>query len=72
MDFDIKAAVDKVVEKAKNDPKFLENFKKDPEKAIESVVGIDIPDGVIDKVIVAVKAKIGTDKAGAILGKLGL
>lgn len=72
MDFDIKAVVEKALDKAKNDPKFVENFKKDPEKTIESVAGVNIPDGAVDQVIAAVKTKINVDKAGALLGKLGL
>lgn len=72
MDFDIKAIVDKTVDKVQNDPKFMENFKKDPEKTIESIAGVDIPDGAIDKVVAAVKTKIGADKVNGILGKLGL
>ena len=51
MDVDVKAMIDKVVDKAKSDPKFMEELKKDPEKAIESVIGVDIPDGVADKVL---------------------
>jgi len=69
MGFDAKAMVDKVVDKAKNDPKFMENLQKDPEKAIESVIGVDIPDGAVDSVIAGVKGKIALDKLGGI-GKL--
>lgn len=69
MGFDAKAMVDKVVDKAKNDPKFMENLQKNPEKAIESVIGVDIPDGAVDSVIAGVKGKIALDKLGGI-GKL--
>ena len=59
--------IDKVVAKAKSNPMFLLELKKDPEKAIESVVGVDIPDGMInkdmiDKVLSALK-KDGIDGA---------
>lgn len=70
MEKDIKGMVDKVVDKAKNDPNFMDKLKKDPEKAIESVIGIDIPDGVVDQVVTAVKGKIGMDKLSGVLGKL--
>lgn len=64
---DSKEMIDKVVAKAKSNPMFLLELKKDPEKAIESVVGIDIPDGMInkdmvDKVLSALK-KDGIDGA---------
>ncbi|MCR5341215.1 MAG: hypothetical protein K6E60_07680 [Saccharofermentans sp.] len=67
MDVDVKAMIDKVVDKAKNDPKFMEELKKDPEKAIESVIGVDIPDGVADKVLAAVKSADTLDKVSGVL-----
>lgn len=40
---------------------------KNPEKAIENLTGIDIPNGMVDKVIDGVKAKLTGDKlSGAI------
>jgi len=68
MGFDIKAKVDEIVTKAKNDPKFMDNLKSDPEKAIESVIGVDIPDGAIDSIISGVKAKISMDKLSGVFG----
>ncbi len=67
---DVKELIDKVVDKAKNDPKFMDELKKDPEKAIESVIGMDIPDGMADKVLSAVKSKDTLDKVGGVLNML--
>ena len=67
---DVKEMIDKVVDKAKNDPKFMDELKKNPEKAIESVVGMDIPDGMVDKVMAAVKSKDTLDKVGDVLNML--
>lgn len=58
----IKEQVEKIVDKIKDDPELKEEFMKEPEKAIEKVTGIDIPDGMVDEVIAAVKAKIAGDK----------
>lgn len=59
---DIKAKITEIVSKLKGDPKLMENFKKDPEKTLEGIIGIDIPDGMADKVIEGVKAKLTGDK----------
>lgn len=58
----IKEKIEEIVEKIKKDPDFKEDFMKDPEKALEKVTGIDIPDGMVDKVVDGVKAKIAGDK----------
>jgi len=65
---DIKAEITKIVEKIKDDDKLLEKFKKDPVKAVEGIIGVDLPDDIIEKLVDGVKAKISLDKAGDILG----
>ena len=67
---DIKAEITKMVEKIKNDPEISELFKKDPIKAIEKIIGVDIPDDAVEKIVEGVKAKINLDKASDALGKL--
>lgn len=64
---DIKEQIEKVVEKVTKDEKFKEQFTKEPIKAVEGVLGVDLPDDVINKVIDGVKAKIAGNKiAGAV------
>jgi len=64
---DIKEKIEEIVEKVKNDDGFKDEFMTDPEKAIENLTGIDIPNGMVDKVIDGVKAKLAGDKlSGAI------
>ncbi len=67
---DIKAEINKIVDRIKNDDDLLEKFKKDPVKAVESILGVDLPDDIIEKVVDGVKAKLSLDKAGDILGGL--
>lgn len=67
---DIKAKIDDVVKKIKNDPNFMKSFQENPEKAIESAVGIDIPDGMLDQVITGVKAKLTADKVGGAVNSI--
>ncbi len=69
---DIKAKVDEVVNKVKSDDKFAEKFKNEPIKAVEDVIGVDLPDDVVKNVIDGVKAKINlggiADKLGGLFG----
>lgn len=69
MDF-IKDKIEDVVEKIKKDPKLLQKFKDDPIKTVEGLIGIDLPDDQIEKIVDAVKAKINLDKVGDLLGGL--
>lgn len=64
---DIKEKVSEVVEKVQKDPKFMDEFKKDPVKAVESVVGIDLPDDMINQVVAGVKGKVTLDKATGVI-----
>ena len=58
--FNIQQAAEKIM----NDKKLMELFKKDPEKAIESVIGVDLPDGIVDKLSGLIKANLTADKLG--------
>ena len=70
---DIKAKIEELVEKVKNDKGFAEEFKADPVKAVEKAVGVDLPDDQISKVVDGIKAKVSVDglkdKIGGIFGK---
>ena len=61
---DIKASIENIVNKVKNDPAFMKEFQSNPEKAVEGVLGVDIPDGAVDQVVAGVKAKVAGDKVG--------
>ncbi len=65
---DIKAKIDEIIAKAKNDPNFADAFKKDPVKAVESVIGVDLPDDVVTKVTDGAKAALTGDKVNDLLG----
>jgi hypothetical protein len=67
---DIKEQINKIVDKVKNEPEIAELFKKDPIKAVEKIIGVDLPDDVINKIVEGVKAKIDLDKAAGALNKL--
>lgn len=65
---DIKSKIDEVVNKVKNDGNFAEKFKSEPIKAVEDVIGVDLPDDVVKNVVDGVKAKINV---GGVMDKLG-
>lgn len=64
---DIKETIDKI----SKDKELQEKLKKDPVKTVEGLMGVDLPDGMVDKVVAGVMTKMSTDKLGGILGKLG-
>lgn len=59
---DIKKIITEAVEKIKKDKKLQELFMKDPVKALEKVLNVDLPDDMINPVIDGIKAKIAVDK----------
>lgn len=67
---DIKEKIEEITGKIKNDPKMMDEFKKDPVKTIEKLTGIDLPDDITEKVAAGVKSKLGGDDKGGIGGKI--
>lgn len=70
---DIKAKIEEIVEKVKSDKDFANKFQSEPIKAVEGVIGVDLPDDQIQKVVDGVKAKVDlggiADKLGGLFGK---
>ena len=70
---DIKEKIEEIVKKIGNDRNFEKEFKKNPVKAVESILGVDLPDDKIMQIVDGIKAKISVDdvrdKIGDILGK---
>lgn len=68
---DIKEKIEELVKKLTADKKLLEKFQKNPVKVVEELIGVDLPDDMINKIIDGVKAKISLDKVGDALEMLG-
>lgn len=72
---DFKAKIEELVEKIKSDKALQAKFKADPVSAVEELLGVDLPNDQIEKIVDGVKAKISvediSDKLGDISGKLG-
>ena len=58
---DVKEQIKIAVEKITKDGKRQEQFQKEPVKALEGILGVDLPDDVINQVIQGVKAKLTAD-----------
>ncbi|MDE5819440.1 MAG: hypothetical protein K2N41_00835 [Lachnospiraceae bacterium] len=59
---DIKEQITSTVEKITKDKTLMEKFQKDPIKTVESVMGVDLPDDTLKKIVDGVKSKINLDK----------
>lgn len=59
---DIKKIITEAVEKIMKDKELQELFMKDPVKALEKILNVDLPDDMINPVIDGIKAKIAVDK----------
>ena len=60
---EIKEKIEEVVAKLKEDPKLMTQFKTEPVKALEAILGVDLPDDVINKIIDGVKARLAGEAA---------
>ena len=67
---DIKEKVEAIIEEIKKNPNIKEDFEKEPVKVIEKMIGVDLPDDVVEKIIDGVKAKMTVDNVSKIAGAL--
>lgn len=67
---DIKEKINDIIEEIKKNPSIKEDFEKDPVKVIEKLIGVDLPDDVVEKIIDGVKAKLTVDSLSDVAGAL--
>ena len=67
---DIKAKIEELTKKITSDKSIMENFKTNPIKTVEGLIGIDLPDDQVSKIVDGIKAKMNLDKLGGALGGL--
>lgn len=60
---DIKAKIEEIVKKITSDKTLFGEFKSNPVKVIEGLIGVDLPDDKIKSIVDGVKAKINLDDA---------
>ena len=66
---DIKAKIEELVKKFQSDEALKAQFKEDPVKAVEGLLGVDLPDETIQSIVAGVKAKLNLDALGSLFGK---
>ena len=67
---DIKAKIEELTKKITSDKSIMENFKTNPIKTVEGLIGVDLPDDQVSKIVEGIKAKMNLDKLGGALGGL--
>ena len=70
MAVDIKEKVTELVNKITKDEALQKQFRENPVKAVESLLGVDLPDEQIQKIVDGVKAKLTIDSAKDAVEKL--
>ena len=68
---DIKAKIEEIVKKLTSTPNLMAKFEKNPVAVIEELVGMDLPDDLVNQIVDGVKAKIKLDQVGGALNALG-
>lgn len=67
---DIKSKIEEIILKIKGNKEFASEFENDPVKAVESVIGMDIPDDQVNNLIQGVKSKLAIDNVGDVFGSI--
>jgi len=67
---DIKEKIEEIAEKLTKDEALRSQFQKDPVKAVEKLLGVDLPDEMIEQVVKGVKGKLTVDKLGGAMDSL--
>jgi len=70
MAVDIKAKIEEIAKKISADKELQEQFKTEPTKAVEKLLGVDLPDDLVEKIVDGVKAKLTADKLQGAFGTI--
>ena len=67
---DIKGQIDKIIEEVSKNPNIKEQFEKEPVKVIEKLIGADLPDDIVMKIVDGIKAKLSIDNVSNLADSL--
>ena len=68
---DIKKKIEELVEKIQSDKELQAQFQKEPVAALESLLGVDLPEDQIQQLVEGIKLTLTADNIGSALGALG-
>ena len=67
---DVKAKIEEIAGKLMGDEELKKQFQEDPVKTAEKLLGVDLPDDVMNKIVEGVKGKLAGDNVLDAVGKL--
>lgn len=68
---DIKAKIEEIVKKLLTSKDLMAKFEKNPVSVIEELVGMDLPDDLVNQLVDGIKARIKLEQVGNALGSIG-
>lgn len=68
---DIKKMIADTVDKIKNDKDLAKKFQEDPIATVEGLMGVDLPNDQVQKIVDGIQAKLSLDKLGGLGGMFG-
>ena len=68
---DIKKMIEEAVEKIRKNPELLTKLDNEPIPVLEKLLGMDLPDELVEQLIDGIKAKLAVENVGDVLGSLG-
>ena len=68
---DIRGKIQQAAAKLMKDKSLRKKFDTDPAAVIEELIGVDLPDEIVNQIIAGVRAKLAQDKLGCMLSGLG-
>lgn len=70
-EINIKEIIEEMVKKITADEALKAQFEKAPVAVVEKLLGVDLPDDKIEKLVDGIRAKLAIDDVGDVLGALG-
>ena len=67
----IKEAIEKAATKLMTDKNLREKFDTNPVAVIEELIGVDLPDDIVNQLVAGIRLKLSQEKLGDMLSGLG-